>query len=283
MKKNLLFICFFTCIASITYAQNVPNGGFESWTSGEPDSWLTNNIPGTAVFVTQVSPGQSGSSAARGEVMSITTVVIPPTLLSTDNSGNGFPVTQRYSTLSCYYKFNSVGGDVIQVTMLMLDASGNGVGTANAIITASATGFTLLSIPIMYFGINPTECIIDFTLVDPVSGNGHLGSYYIIDDVALTGTVGINEIAGSNLQNMSVQPNPASSEVSVSYSLSQRGDAELSIVDIMGKEVMRKKLDNDIPGNHSTMLDVSGLKEGFYLCRLNTAEGLTVKRMEVRH
>src|SRR2546430_16754306 len=119
-------------MVSFSYAQNpVPNPSFELWTSGEPDSWLTNNVaspPTPVIFVTQVSPGNTGPSAARGDVMSLGGFIIPPTLASTDNTANGFPVNKVYGTMSCYYKFNSQGGDILQITVAMENAAGNGVG-----------------------------------------------------------------------------------------------------------------------------------------------------------
>ncbi len=285
MKKNLLLI-YFACIVSATYAQNpVPNPSFESWTSGEPDSWLTNNIPGTAVFVTQVSPGNTGSSAARGDVMTITPpgLVLSPYLSSTDNSANGFPVNKPYGTMSCYYKFNPASGDMFQITVLMEDGAGNAVGAGSIIITNATSNFTLTNVPIFYIDTsNVSKCTIMFSIADS-AGNAHMNSYYIVDDVSLSGSVGINELSNSSIQNMSVMPNPASSQISVSYSLLQSNDAELSIIDMTGRKVQTMKLNNMAPGKHSTLLDVSSLKDGLYLCRLTTADASMVRFLQVRH
>ncbi len=285
MKKNLLFI-YFACVVSATYAQNpVPNPSFESWTSGEPDSWLTNNIPGSAIFVTQVSPGNTGSSAARGDVMTITPpgLVLSPYLASTDNSANGFPVNKAYGTLSCYYKFNSAGGDMLQIAVAMEDAAGNGVGAGSVVISNSTANFTLVNIPIIYIDTaNVAKCTIVFSIADG-TGNSHMNSYYIVDDVSLSGSVGINELSNSNIQSMSVMPNPASTQISVSYSLSQVNDAELSLTDMTGRKVQTMNLNNLSSGKHSIQMDVSSLKEGLYLCRLTTADASMVRFLQVKH
>ncbi len=45
------FVCaallFLTAMPFISKAQ-IPNAGFEQWTAGEPDGWITSNAPGVA-------------------------------------------------------------------------------------------------------------------------------------------------------------------------------------------------------------------------------------------
>jgi Secretion system C-terminal sorting domain len=277
MKKNLLLIYFFACIYSISFAQIVPNGGLELWTAGEPDSWSSNNTLGLGIFVTQVSPGHLSNSAAQGEVVNTAIAgLLPPTLSSI------FPLASAYTNLSCYYKFNSVSGDKFNVVVAMYDAGGNAIGAGSGEATASATGFTLLNVPIVYATTNVAQCYIFFTISDATgSGNEHLGSYFIVDDVGLNNSVGVNETDGWQQQNVSVQPNPASSKVTVSYSVVQKGDATLTIFDIAGKQVKSIEMNNEIPGNHNVLLEVGSLKEGFYFFRLATADASIVKRLEV--
>ena len=283
MKKNLLIVYFFSCIVSVVNAQNpVPNPGFEAWTAGDPDLWLTNNIPTLATFITQVSPGYSSAYAAQGEVMNIAATNLPPSLTSSDNMGNGFPVSQAYGTLSFYYKLNSVGGDALFATVIVSDATGAGIGTGIAVVSNPTNTFTLLNVPIAYSATNAATCIIQFQVADTASAGANLNSYFIVDDVILSGSVGIAEINKTPELSMTLQPNPAYSEVSLYYSVAVTGDAELSVVDIAGKEVMNKKLNEVTLGMHTIVLDISSLKEGFYLCQLHTAQGLIVRRLQVR-
>src|ERR1035437_107968 len=65
--KILFLLSMFAFLFSVTLlAQNVPNGGFESWTSGVPDNWYADNIPTIAVPVTQSSVAHTGSSSVMG-------------------------------------------------------------------------------------------------------------------------------------------------------------------------------------------------------------------------
>ncbi|MFZ7122478.1 MAG: hypothetical protein ACO1HA_01995, partial [Bacteroidota bacterium] len=105
----------------------IPNAGFETWTSGNPDSWLSNNVPGTYTPVTQSADVHSGTSAARGEIVDFFGSAVPP-LLYVANGGGGFPVTQDYTSLIGWYKGNVLNNDIIQITIAAYDASNNPVG-----------------------------------------------------------------------------------------------------------------------------------------------------------
>jgi hypothetical protein len=65
MNQNLPVVSFLALllICSKIWAQTpIPNYSFENWTAGEPDDWQTSN--GSAIFVTQVTPGHTGTYAA---------------------------------------------------------------------------------------------------------------------------------------------------------------------------------------------------------------------------
>ncbi len=74
MNKRFLQ-AFFSLLFLVTQAfSQVPNGGFEQWTNGEPDGWYTNNFPDiNFVTVTQTNDSHSGTSALRGEAITTNT------------------------------------------------------------------------------------------------------------------------------------------------------------------------------------------------------------------
>src|SRR6266496_2194755 len=236
MKKNLLsLLC---CIAfSFIQAQNVPNGGFETWASGNPASWLTNNIPTVATTITQTTPSHGGTWAAKGIGVTTSSGDLAPFLASTDMSGNGFAVTQAYSTLSFYYKTNLTGSNALAVLVSMTDASSNGVGVGVMIYTGNVSSFTLATVPIYYSGSNPVECTIEFTIFDTTSsGNPTVGNYFIVDDLSLSGLASVQENASAmNIAN--VYPNPANHSASVQYNLSSKSEVRIQVLNTQGKIV----------------------------------------------
>ena len=76
---------------------------------------------------------------------------------------------------------------------------------------------------------------------------------------------GITEFQHSNpLLSVLVFPNPAVDNLSVTFDLSISTDAEISIIDINGKEVMGKKLGKLAQGIHQETIDTGSLSAGNY-------------------
>ena len=71
MNKFLSFILTVTMMTflSLTVSAQIPNAGFENWTGGNPDGWISNNVPGFIETITQSNNAHSGSYAVRGEVV----------------------------------------------------------------------------------------------------------------------------------------------------------------------------------------------------------------------
>jgi len=66
-------------------------------------------------------------------------------------------------------------------------------------------------------------------------------------------------------------PNPTSAVPSVVYSLREGASAELVIVDLLGRVVLRRELGAQGPGEHEVVLDRSRLPAGIYWLRLREA------------
>ena len=75
----------------------VPNGDFESWTNGIPDSCLGF----TNIF--QSTDKHSGNFAAKGIVDSLYGTLIAPLLLIE------FTISNKYASLTGYYKYTAMG------------------------------------------------------------------------------------------------------------------------------------------------------------------------------
>ena len=279
MKKNLLTLLSLIAF-SFTQAQNVPNGGFESWTSGNPDNWFTTNITGFATPITQETPSYAGTYAARGTVVTSIAGPVPPLIASTDMSGNGFAVTQAYATLSFYYKVNVAGTAAFIAAVTMNDAGGNAVGIGGAFYSGNVSSYTPASIPIYYSGSNPVECIITFQITDTTSAPLSLGNYFVVDEVGLSGLASVNEnVSAISIAN--VYPNPANHSASVQYHLASKSDVQIQVLNALGKTVREMTLPEQSAGKHETDFDISAIPAGFYLVRMKTNEGISYARLQV--
>lgn len=284
MKKIIHFtLTIILCQVTILCAQNpVPNAGFENWTAGNPDDWTTNNFGPGASPVMQTTPPNSGTFAAKGEVIFVGPVSFFPLLYSTDASAAGFPVTQQYANMTFYYKTNLTGTTTFNAFVGMNDASASPIGAGAMIFAGITSTFTQATIPIFYTGSNPAECVIAF-IIDDTAGVPAVGNYFIVDDVALTGTVGVEEEYLLSTAIEKVQPNPASGNTSVYFSLAETSDVFFDIYDMTGRKYVGMFLQNEAAGRHKLEWDVSGIPSGFYVLQMTAGGSRQAARLLVIH
>jgi PKD repeat protein len=88
---------------------------------------------------------------------------------------------------------------------------------------------------------------------------------------------GIAEPSEGN--NLTVYPNPFTNEFTVSYTLTQRSDVVTTVIDMNGKELIRKT-DYRLPsGVNSFSLKGSALTPGIYLLRVTTSDGVFTREI----
>ncbi|MBI3259283.1 MAG: T9SS type A sorting domain-containing protein [Ignavibacteriae bacterium] len=80
--------------------------------------------------------------------------------------------------------------------------------------------------------------------------------------VKLSGEVPINT-------EMSIQPNPASNQIQIQYSLTVNSTVSLEIVDILGRNVIKPICENNTVGEYSEHIDISALSKGIYFCKVS--------------
>lgn len=276
MKKKLLLVFLFAS-ATLTYAQNpVPNPGFETWTDGHPDSWSSSRISGLIDNLIPTSDAYAGDSAARGEVVSFSGAPYAPWLLSDMGTGYGFPVTQTYGNISFWYKAGLVGTDVLTVSVVFYDNTQTGCATAEAQITQNTNSYTLYTIPVINFGNPAASATILFSIVDTtgVTG-GNIGSWFDVDEVSLSGNVGISNTASA--PSLIVFPNPSWDLMHISLLGIRDGVEKLELANLSGKTIMER---NDIaPAASSVDLNVKGISQGMYILRVITPDGILNKKV----
>lgn len=81
---------------------------------------------------------------------------------------------------------------------------------------------------------------------------------------------------------LSVHPNPASDFLSIDLSLKSASNVIQIISDLTGKEIFKSSYGNLNAGNHDLSLDVSGLPNGIYLLRMQTDNGVLVKKVFIQ-
>jgi S-formylglutathione hydrolase FrmB len=85
-------------------------------------------------------------------------------------------------------------------------------------------------------------------------------------------TMGIEIVAQSGGK-LDIYPNPVATVSNIVYELDQPARVELTVLNQLGQSVINLSLGNQAAGKHLESIDVSGLPEGVYYCRLSVVDG----------
>ncbi|HXH18995.1 MAG TPA: hypothetical protein VNJ07_07910, partial [Chitinophagales bacterium] len=201
-RNYFLLTAITVSVFSFTHAQ-IPNAGFENWTSTgfpahlNPDNWGTlNDATGLAgVYTCERGSGadvHSGNYSMKLTSKSVFGQSAPGIAVTgTINTGTqelegGFPYTQRPVAMRGWYKYSPMPGDSAEIRVTLWRRSGGvreEVGEGVIHPTTTVTSFTQFSVPITYTSAdNPDSAMI--LLVSTNTNNIQVGSAMIIDDLA---------------------------------------------------------------------------------------------------
>ncbi len=282
IKKILLSILLIPFFASAVFAQ-VPNGDFEQWTNGSPAGWSTNNF--VTVTITQTSDAHSGSSAVKGTNVLFNSTVVPPLLLSGALGQTGFPISQRYSNLTGYYKFTAVGSDLLDIVVGMWK-NGQAIGVGGSFYNP-ASSYTFFSLPITYVNNEvPDSCLITITIANNTSDTTHAGSAFYLDDLAMNSNAtavkdNTHPLMFKLQQNY---PNPFNPTTTIDFEIPVRENVSLLIYNTLGEKV-RTLIDGPRSAGHYQVswdgrdLNGNNVSSGIYLYRIKAGYFAESKKM----
>jgi hypothetical protein len=76
-------------------------------------------------------------------------------------------------------------------------------------------------------------------------------------------------------------PNPFNPVTNIRYSLKEDGFIQLSIYDILGREVATLVKEKKLAGEYEVQFDGSFLSSGIYICRLSTKHFIAVRKLQI--
>jgi len=268
--------------------------------------------PNATRLVTKTSDAHGGSFAASLVPKNITVPVIgtkpsPAILLLGDrfrvtldellsnpeaiadiSRSRGVPFTGRPTQLTFWYKFAGTSTDQAQVAMVLTNGNiktgGTIVGSASSsatnIILPGTTTYTQFSVPITYAStLTPDSLRLGFS----VGGNQvfSTSAALTIDDVAFsTVAATANPAVAASL---SVYPNPSTNGLFSLASLQEPSvaTAPLNVTDALGKVVLQQAAAPTSAAN-GRQLDLRGQPAGIYLLRLDTPQGIVVRKLQLQ-
>jgi len=276
MKPSLLSI-FIIAFLSLALQAQILNSGFENWMLGDPDFWYTNNVISLKP-ITQSSDAHSGSSSVRLRVLN--NIIPYGSTLYSGEDGTGFPVSQRNTNLSGYFKYSPKPNTIFQVLIGMYQA-GNIIGAGSVYITTSATNWMQFNVPIGYTAPgNPDTCLIFITLT---SGTD-TGAVGYIDDLALGGSSGVEELnIGQFVSQFELKqnyPNPFNPTTNIEFSVPQASDVKLKVYNQLGQTVATLVDDRLSAGSYSVDWNATDLPSGVFYYRMTASDfSKTIKLM----
>jgi hypothetical protein len=292
MKKLVLIGALF--LSAMANAQNVPNGGFENWTTQgtyeDPNNWLTLNLFtmfGGPATTTKSTDMHSGLYAAKCETI-ITELdqdgedeVFPGTMtlgiidMNAEETYSGMAMTTRPDSLIAWIKYQATGADMFGVSVTMSrwdsgDAATEIMGTGTYSGGTTVGGYTRIAVPITYgvAGIPDTAQII-FASSAGEPGNG---SSLWVDDLSYV----INSTAAAPEHKAAMEityyPNPANHALTV---VSPK-NTTIRVYNTLGMLIETIKVNTA----EKATIQTSEYRNGVYLLKTDSGE---LERFVVQH
>lgn len=263
--KLFTYVSTIIFMAAIFINAQVPNSGFENWTNGNPDGWVTDNLTGGTLNVTQSGDAHSGSSSAKLQVVNYYGVPYPAELWTFSNtSPSSIP-----QTLTGYYKYVPSSNNTGLAVGIELYKNGSDIG-AGADTLKPTSSYTQFSLPIYYVNSEiPDSIYIYIDLVDSTI-SGATGSYANFDDLSFGKTTGINNKFNSPITFQLKQnyPNPFNPTTTIEYQIPKQSHVVLEIYNVLGDRVKTLVNKEESAGNYKINFNASNLPSGVYFYRI---------------
>lgn len=293
-NKSLLF---FLALTGLTLRAQIPNAGFESWTSmgtyENPDNWGNMNATTapSAIFTTvKGTPGSSGNYYIKLTTKDAGGVITPGIIVSgqlntsTWQPTSGFAYTQRAEKLKGKYQFMGYNNDVATISAWLTkwNTSLNKRDTI-ATLLKKTTGmihvWTDFSIPFIYnSAMTPDTAVI---MISSSSNSPKKNSFIWLDDLFLDGLVTSvkSEIL---LEEVNVFPSPAKDEVNLSFNSDKNYYTEILVIDNVGKIISQTGVEVR-NGFNLIRTDLVKLHAapGMYFLSLKTPSGVLTRKFVI--
>lgn len=281
MKKIVLSITVAFIATSTLFAQ-IPNNGFENWTSmgsySNPDGWATMNdmtAMSSVYTATKGTPGNVGASYLKltsktvgGSVVNgiavsgtLNTMTMQPTA--------GFPYTGQPVSLTGKWQYMASSAGSVSITLSKWNTTTNQrdiVATGSQTLSGMAMSWASFTINLNYMmSMAPDSCMI----VLKASGNTPTNNDYLwVDNLAFSGSVaGLNE-NNSPVQGLSIYPNPIQDKINVSFNIQNEKTVALKVTDIDGKLIHTQNFEQ-ISGSINQSIDATKFPKGIYFVTIS--------------
>jgi len=293
MKKTFYIISILLLFCLPSFSQQFPNASFESWTSGEPDSWNTTNQNLFGFTFNTVSKDitdpQQGLSSAKLTVVTKTLPIYGPLTIQgvltlgiltidpfaqTATLSGGYAFTGMPQKLTGYYKYQPVNNDTCAMGW-GLTKWNNGVKDTIGVAAFAAMGtvntWTYFEIPLEYqIWESPDTMNILFINSNPLDGVNHTGTILWIDNLSFVyGTVGIEGVTFA--KDLTIYAERDARQLVLTSTFEKMENLDISLFTMAGIEASHWKRSMQ---RSTERLEVNNLPPGTYVIRISTGNRL---------
>ena len=281
-----LFLVLPLALPVALQAQQIPNGGFEQWTSvggyEDPAGWRTSNM--VSFYVDGSLTCEVGSPGAVGDhFVKVTDRVLDGMGMQQASidigaqgaTRSGFPFTSRPDAFNGQWQYHPVGVGHDGVVGAVLSRWNPDLGyrevIANAPIHApgAITGWESFSVPFLYYSdLDPDTANI---MISASQNTSEDGTSIWVDDLSF-GT--LQSVPETEAVAVELWPSPASERLRI-----RAGGA---IAEVLVRELSGRVLSRVAQRSNEVVLPVDALPAGLYLVQLRMADGRTAVRTFVK-
>ena len=183
--------------------------------------------------------------------------------------------TDQYAS-ECSWKLSDGNGNVLEDKSY----SGNSIVRDTVIVPLTETGCYVFEIFDSYGDGGTTYKIYDGSEKRLVNGTGSSYGSYKAVDIKILSLVGLEEAEGAILQTLAY-PNPVNDMLNLEISMLESTHANISVVDMLGREVISLGEVSLETGNNKFEINTSNLSNGAYFVKIISNAGITSKKISV--
>jgi hypothetical protein len=255
-------ILFLSMLWSSCFSQ-IPNPSFENWTTAfggdQPFPWFIFPAECFGCFFGEKSTdSHSGQYAVKMKTRIINGTTNSMPLYSGSDTYPYFPIATKINSVTAWIKLNNNSIDTLKCNIVCRNSSVT-IGGVTSLVATAQTSYIQYTFPITYSSnLTPDEMSIVFNWLRPKDPS----SFYIVDDLATSPAVSINEIPNCALSHIYV----ANGELILSETCAK--DIELvSLISFTGTALRNWK---------APPYSLSDVPKGIYLTSITTLDKVSV-------
>ncbi|HSI89990.1 MAG TPA: T9SS type A sorting domain-containing protein, partial [Adhaeribacter sp.] len=293
VKKLFTFLTAFF-IAASSFAQQVPNAGFETWQTktgvgfmgpyiyDSPQQWEPGFISGLlASFGMKPNIGKSATAGSGNWSLKLTSDADSvgadvQTAFSLAPNFQPQALTGSFRTSGVVTDPNDYGIAFVFMTKWN-GVSSDTIGFGTAELDSSPNSFKPFTAQVQYTSPAMPDSARIWLLYFPEGANTHI----LIDDLALINTLSAKENT-KTITRLNLFPNPVHDQATLTFEASQPGNGMLTIRDLTGKEVFTYPLKGLQAGANTVPVLIQSMPAGMYLATVQTETGSQTLRFVKR-